>query len=214
MNNQELSYMFGCPIYISNINKKNFNKDNIIKNIELNYNKNNYRNNWDNKGTVISNIHHSYNDEKNNDFIKIDYSELSQIYDNNIKNYLSSLNLIENIQYNFSVENYTCTSKGQFMNPHIHPQTFSFIHYIKLDEKEHPSTLFYNPSYFVDYYPNDYLWEKFDTQDLKNSWLFKSFILKMKEDDIVIFPGCIKHAIPIFNSNKLRITIVGNIQCK
>jgi len=66
--------IFGLPIFKSKIDKNDYNKDNIISIITENYQKNNYRNQYDSD----SDLHHSYKDENNRFFKEINFDKLKK----------------------------------------------------------------------------------------------------------------------------------------
>ena len=83
-------FLFGFPIIKQSINKNLYDKEKIVSDILYNYNINANRNNWDSEevkyGRPTSNLHHSYGDLNNNDFIEIDYSRLIPVYDKMVCN--------------------------------------------------------------------------------------------------------------------------------
>ena len=82
--------IFGFPLINTRIDKKSYNKKNIISNIEKNFNINNFRNNWDNESV----LHHSNNDWDNEKFNKINFETLIPIYKKIIINIFNSLKIL------------------------------------------------------------------------------------------------------------------------
>lgn len=206
-----MNTLFGIPHYTNKINPDLYNKQEIIENIEYNYNINSYRNKFDNK----SNLHHSYFDNENSQFRKINYDKLVPLYDSVIKDFFSNIRFKEKFDYDFQVVNYTCMKKGQNMESHIHPDCdFTAVHYLKFKE-EHQSTAFQNShrfSPFVDFM-RPQLVNKLDINHITNSYVSGSYQIQTNEDDIHITPSFIFHSVPhLKETNDCRITIVINIR--
>ena len=207
--------IFGFPCFIKNVDENLYNKERIIKDIEHNYNKNKERNAWD-KGKTESNLHHVYNDWDNTDFKKINFDELLPIYKGVFAEFLKNLKFVKKeIKFKFDIVNYTCLTSSQNMACHIHIDCdFSAIHYIKFDETEHTSTLFENSNNYSSYieYLRPSLDKLLDKTCILNSWYYKNFMFKIKENDICIVPSILLHSIlKQGETKKTRITIVCNI---
>jgi hypothetical protein len=201
--------IFGFPIYQTKINPSQYDKDQIIQNISLNYERSSSRNNWNNK----CDLHHSYNDTSNLDFVQLNYDSLIPVYQKEIQKFIDLLSLRKKIFWNFEIENYTATKHNQNMISHHHiPSVFSAVHYIKFDNQEHLPTVFENMSGYVDYlgvlYPNIM---NILGDDISNSWIHSQYYPDVKEDDIIIFPSALRHHIEPSRSNTLRATIALNI---
>ena len=67
-------FIFGIPFYRTIVDPVLFNKQELVKVIEENYNKDKNRNNWDKDSLSKSNLHHAYNDWFNEDFKKLNLS--------------------------------------------------------------------------------------------------------------------------------------------
>ena len=209
-----IEQLFGFPVYRTNLSEENYNRKKIISVIEQNYKKDKTRNNWDNNLLKNSNIHHSYDDENNKIFKTPDYSLLLPVYNKHILKYLSSFKFLKTPKFNFTIVNYTCMTKGQYMINHLHPDSdFSAVHYIKFDEDKNDSTLFENDLSFSKFLSllRPKLIKNFDNSLLINSWMYEYFKFNTKENDFVIFPSFLKHSIPEIKTEKTRITIAVNI---
>jgi uncharacterized protein YfkK (UPF0435 family) len=211
-----MQQIFGFPCFIKNIDKNLYNKEEIIKDIEHNYNKNKKRNVWDKGNINESNLHHIYNDWDNTDFKKINFDKLTPIYKEVFVEFLKNLKLKkQEIKFKFNIVNYTCLTSSQYMTSHAHADCdFSAVHYIKFDDTIHTATLFENNNDYSNFSktlrPN--LNEILDETCTLNSWYYKNFRFKIKEDDICIVPGLLSHSISKqLETKKTRITLVCNI---
>ena len=210
---KSVEYLYGLPVYKDNLDSKKYKKLDIVSQIEKNYNISNVRNNWSKNSYVQTDIHHSLDDENNKNFNKINYHNLQDLYGEIINEFFKKLNLKESFKFNFNIVNYTCSKHNSFMAPHIHKDSsFSLIHYVSFDNKEHVSTIFKSPYYFSNLlFGSDKLRSLFCNKSIENSWLYNQWVLETKEDDVVIVPAIIEHYVRNFDSNKSRITIVANI---
>jgi hypothetical protein len=210
-----MQQIFGFPVFIKNIDKKLYNKEEIIKNIEFNYNKNKKRNIWDKGNINESDLHHSYGDWDNEEFNKINFDKLIPIYANIFSEFFKNLKFKKEVKFKFEIVNYTCLTSSQYMRSHFHPECdFSAVHYIKFDKTAHTSTLFENNNNFSDFSEiiKPSLNNILDNNHILNSWYFKYFRLNIEEDDICITPSLLSHSISKqLNTDKTRITIVCNI---
>jgi len=208
--------LFAFPVYITKIDEKLFNKKKIIKDIEYNYKKNKNRNFWDNKKTTSSNLHHSFDDTKNKEFIDINYTELLPIYTNKINEYLQNFKFKKNIQFKFKIVNYTCMTDSQFMRSHHHNDSdFSAVHYLKFNKKTHLPTTFENTNPYKDYigYLRPNLKKCLNENDISNSWAFNDWCFDIEENDICFSPSYLYHSVPIQPlTNDTRICVVLNIE--
>jgi len=211
----QTNLLFGIPIYKVHIDPLSYNKKDLIKVIENNYNISNQRNKF-----CESDLHHSYNDGDDERFEKINYEKigLTKIYNNIFDNFCNkTLKTQKRFDYYYEIVNYTASKNKQFMRPHNHLPTFDFaiIHYIQLDKKNPKFTNFHNHNDFADYLK--YIRGDFenisDNNSFDNSYLYKFFKYEIKEDNLIIFPSFLKHEIPKQKNNidKLRITIARNI---
>lgn len=206
-----MNTLFGIPHYTNTISPNLYNKQNIIEDIEYNYSISPKRNKFDDK----SNIHHSYYDNENSRFRKIDYEKLVPLYDNVIKDFFSNIRFKEKLDYDYQIVNYTCMKEGQNMESHIHPDCdFTAVHYVKFKD-EHQTTSFQNSHKFSPFinFMRPVLVNKLDLNHITNSYVSGSYQIQTKEDDIHITPSFVFHSIPHLNETKdHRITIVINIR--
>lgn len=208
----KFTQLFGYPVAIANINKNLYDKSKIIQTIENNFYKDKKRNKWD----IFSDLHHLYDDDNNPNQEKIDFKSLFPLYKEAFNCYFKVIFKDCNIKYEMNVANYTCMEKSNYMGEHIHHSSFSAIHYIQFDELNHSPTCFINPYTHGDYY--GMLFHKninslLDNKNPISSWAFNKWHLGMKEDELVITPGIMKHRVDPQNSkDKNRITIVINAQ--
>jgi len=206
-----ITNLFSFPASVTKINSNNFNKKQIIKDIEYNYRLDTSRNNWN---TTNTNLHHSNNDLNNKKFKDINYELLLPLYKNNIEYYLNNLRFSQKIKYNFKVVNYTCMKSNQNMQSHYHDNSdFTAVHYLKFDKEKHKPTIFENKNTYVSYLKNlrPELLNLLDSSDLNNSWAREYWSFNIEEDDFCITPSFLHHFVPVQTSDKIRITIVLNI---
>ena len=201
--------LFGFPVYHSNIDKNKYDKKKILKPILDNFKESKIRDNWGD-GIRESRIHHSYNDYDNDEFKKPDYSSLIPIYREEIQKYFNSMPT-KPLNFKFEIVNYTCMTQGYYMSSHIHTNCdFSAVHYLKF--KGEP-TVFRNTNAYSKFlsivYPK--IARSLLTDWLENSWAFEHCKIDTKEDDLVIFPAMLEHAVPEIKSGGTRVTVVFNI---
>ena len=116
-----------------------YDKESLLKIIINNYSKDEYRNKFDNDK---SSLHHSFLDDNNKDFEKVDYYKIglvkayNEIFDNFCYNTLKTNG---NFSWKYSIQNYTASGKNQFLRPHSHLPfaDFATVHYIQFDNKRH-----------------------------------------------------------------------------
>ena len=202
-------FCFGFPILISSIKPEAYNKKNIIDTVTRNYNKQNIREHWA-TGFGQTDIHHSYDDENNSKFEKVDYSSLNNSYAEVLQEYIKNLYPISEGNISFRIVNYTASKEQTYMKPHIHAECeFSMIHYVQFDE-EHKSTTFVSPYTHSDFWKNN-LNHILDLQNTNNSWLHEEWQFPTEEDTVIIFPSILKHYVRNVVSERLRIVISTNI---
>lgn len=208
-----IKYLYGLPIYLEKIDPKTYQKNKILSQIKKNYSISHERNNWSKNSHLKTDIHHSILDDENKKFNKINYYNLVNEYKKIIDNFFKKTNLKNSFNFKYNIVNYTCSNQNSFMIPHIHGDcSFSLVHYISFDKKQHIPTIFKSPYYFSNLLPNnEKLKNIFDCKFEENSWLDKEWIFDTEEDDIVIFPAILEHYVRNLNSEKLRITISVNI---
>jgi len=205
-------FCFGFPILISSIKPEAYNKKNIIDTITRNYNKQPIRERWA-KGFGQTDIHHSYDDENNSKFEKVDYSSLNNSYAEVLQKYIKNLYPISEGNISFRIVNYTASKEQTYMKPHIHSECeFSMIHYVQFD-KEHKSTTFVSPYTHSDFWKNN-LNHILDLQNTNNSWLHEEWQFPTEEDTVIIFPSILKHYVRNVVSERLRIAISTNISIR
>ena len=213
----EKTIIFGCPIYIIKVDPNSYDKQSLLKTIESNYSKDSYRNKFDKDQ---SNLHHSFSDELNPKFEKVDYNKVGlvdvykKIFDNFCNNTLKTK---DRFSYEYKIENYTASNKNQYFRSHHHLPTadFSSVHYIKFDKAQHEKTNFFNHNDFSSYsqFFSKGLYDVSDESVPENSYLFETWRFTVEEDDLVIFPAALKHEVPkgLTNTDKLRITVSTNL---
>lgn len=206
-----INLLFGVPVFKSKISENEYNKQEILTNIEKNYNINPHRNVW----SKDSNLHHVYEDWDNPNFVRINFSQLTNLYNKKIIDFFDDF-MAERYEFNWNLVNYTCMKKNQFMNKHTHLDSdFTGIHYIKFN-KEHAPTLYHNPANWSDFIrviPFFDLQKTAQNND-NNSFLYEAWHIPIEEDDFVISPGILSHSVPKLEIDDLRVTIVINIKIK
>lgn len=205
-----MNFLFGIPYHKGRIDPSRYNKEKVIQNITQNYSKDPYRNHWGE-----SNLHHSYNDNHNPEFIRIDYEQLCPLYGEQISNFLELFPTKKPWSYKWQIVNYTCTKGDQMMKAHNHHNSlFHAIHYLKFDSSHQPTSYINSHAfslYFKNLYQEEKLDEIFDDTYEENSWMQEKYSLNTKEDDFLIVPSIIFHGIEASFSDSLRMTIVMNI---
>lgn len=204
-----MNFLFGIPYYKGRIDPSLYDKEKVIQDITQNYSKDPQRNHWDR-----SNLHHSYDDHENPEFVRIDYEQLCPLYGEQISNFINSLPSKKHWNYHWEIVNYTCTKGDQMMDIHNHYNSlFHAIHYLKFDSSHKPTSYAnshtFSP-YFSSLYQDEKLSEIFDVCD-ENSWMRDRYSLKTEEDDFLIVPSIIFHKLEASFSDSLRMTIVMNI---
>jgi len=86
-----ITTLFGLPYYITSIDKNTYDKNNIISSIKKNYDLSSYRNSWDKNNPDKCNIHQSLEDETNENFLKVNYNSLQEIYNTKIKQFFNTI---------------------------------------------------------------------------------------------------------------------------
>jgi len=208
--NFKLMQLYGYPVGIATIDKNMYDKKNIIETIENNFKKDKKRNKWD----IFSDLHHVYNDERNPNQQQVNWETLFPLYKIAFNNYFKHIFKSVDIEYDMQIANYTCMEKSNYMGEHIHYSSFSAIHYIQFDEENHSPTCFINPYSHGDYFGMIFhknINSLLDKRNILSSWAFNKWHLGMKEDELVITPGIMKHRVdPQKSKNKNRITVVIN----
>ena len=208
--------LFGFPIVKYKIKPFEYKKDQLTSTILHNYNIDKERNTWD----THSYLHQNIADEYNPKFKVPDCSSLEPIYLKMAQQYVKSLNL--NNEVSIEIVNYTCTDKNNFMDPHIHgPADFVAAHYVSFDPAVHVPTVFHNTSEGNATYARllkPELYKLIGKQKGSlNSWITPLFSYpQVEEDDVLFWPGILKHGIPKQpkKSEKKRISITFNVYLK
>jgi len=207
----EINYMYGLPAYITKINPKLYEKNKILSQIEKNYKVSKVRNKWDVNSFIKTDIHHSVGDDDPR-FKKINYYSLPQQYEKIIADFFNKVDLRKSFKFTFVIANYTCVRHNSVMLPHMHTDcTFSLIHYLSLDKKQHLPTIFKSPYYFNQLLPQQKNLRNIFANQEENSWIYKEWVISTEEDDIVIVPAILEHWVRNLDSKKSRITIAVNI---
>ena len=105
--------LFTPVIYILNIDPKSFDKEKIIKTISANYKKQPERNYFDGRSALgRSNSHHTYNDNINEKFKKINFKSLLKVYSKIFKLFFDNeFKASKPFKYTYSIENATAMVK-------------------------------------------------------------------------------------------------------
>ena len=213
----EKKILFGLPIYSVKVNPNSYDKKSFLKIVNKNYSIDNYRNKFDDSK---SNLHHSYFDETNDKFIKVNYKEIGllDVYNKIFQDFFYiTLKLKDNFLWKFTIENYTASMENQFLRPHNHlPHCdFATVHYVQFDSTKHRRTEFFNHNDFSPYIGDirKTLCNVLDKLEPNNSYLFQNWSFDSVEDEMIIFPSCLKHEVPKCENSvdKLRVTISCNL---
>lgn len=211
--------LFASPVYVATIDPTSYKKDEFIKMVESNYEKDPHRNKWDTE----SNIHHNYDDKDNPLFEKYDFEgvfkSLHDQYNNIVRAYIMQMPLNKFINFRWVIANVTGMKEAQYMKPHTHmvfdgnkTTIASAVHYLRY-KKEHLPTTFETPLSFM---YNQSTYEEYrkllDITNIESSSYYINYYLDTKEDEFHIFPSYLKHCVPRQKSDELRITVVINIE--
>ena len=223
MNNYNLKriYLFSPSIWQTTIPPSSYDKQEILKTIEENYSISSYRNEW---GDVESrdNWHHTYGDEDNPKFKKVNLDKVNEQYKIIIQKFIEAMKPIVPINYYYRISNITANKKNQSMKVHNHLSkvletekwiSFNAVHYLNF-KKGHAGTKILNPSIFAQYPKTfEHIVDIFDSTIANNTELNDAAIMDIKEDDIVIMPSYLNHGVDGSNmdTDDLRITIIINI---
>jgi hypothetical protein len=211
--------LFSSPVCVTTIDPTSYKKNEFIKLVESNYEKNPYRNKWDDD----SDMHHTYGDEDNPLFKKYDFEgafkSLHNQYNNIVKEYIGQIHLNKFVNYRWVISNVTGMKETQYMLPHMHMEfdgdkttILSAVHYLRY-KKGHLPTTFETPLSFM---YDEATYKKYrnvlDNLHPENSNYYTQYSLDVKEDEFHIFPSYLKHYVPKQKSDELRITVVINIE--
>jgi hypothetical protein len=214
-------HLFSPSIWQTTVPPSSYDKQEILKTVEENYNISSYRNEW---GEVESrdNWHHTYGDEDNSKFKKVNLDKVNEQYGIIVQKFIEVMKPIVPINYYYRVSNITANKKNQSMKVHNHLSkvegteewcSFNAIHYINF-KKGHAGTKILNPSMLVQYSKTfDHIAGIFDPTTSDNTELNDAAIIDVKEDDVVIMPSYLNHGVDGINidTDDLRITVVLNI---
>jgi len=193
----EFHNLFASTICKTRVDPSSYDKENIIKTMMANYAINPIRNEWNN----ISNLHHMYNDWDNPEFLPLDTSSLIPVYQKHIDDFMKTVKFRKNVNYNWVIANFAINTKDMAQHDHL-DQTgdtynmFSCTHYISYDKTAHGTTEFSNALPLV-YYPFHIkpFQDALDDKAIENSAYYETGVIDTNEDDFVIFPSHLKHAV-------------------
>ena len=222
-NNFAKTFLFSFPIYKIRIDPNSYDKEKIINDIIYNKSLKNTRNDIHQTiGSSISDIHHSYMDFDNEEFIPINYDKLKDVYLETYDEffnkilYMVSTAVRTTYRYSFKIVNYSAMTEGQHLSQHNHTGCdFSTIHYLNF-KNDHVLTCFSNPSSYS-------LFLRKLQPDLSNilqankdhSYFQDSHHFPVEEDDMVIFPASLIHEVwPQGPTKEPRVTISSNIRIR
>jgi hypothetical protein len=223
MNNYNLQrvYLFSPSIWRTRIPPELYDKEEILKTIEENYNVSPVRNNWGDPESRDS-WHHTYGDEDNPNFKKVSLDKVNEQYGIIVREFIDAMKPIVPINYHYRVSNITANKKNQSMKVHNHLSkvtgtehwsSFNAVHYMNF-KKGHPGTKILNPSMFAQYFKTfEHVSGMFDPTTSDNTEFTDVTIMQVKEDDIVIMPSYLNHGVDGQNVeiDDLRVTVVINI---
>jgi hypothetical protein len=210
--------LFSSPVYVATIDPTSYKKDEFIKVVKSNYEKDPHRN----KRFTDSDMHHTYGDENNPLFQRYDFEDmfksLHNQYDSIIKEYILQMHFNKLINYRWIIANVTGMKETQYMSPHTHMEfngdrttIASAVHYLRYKEGhlpttfETPLTVMYDGAIYKNYR------EVLKNSYPENSNYYTQYHLDVKEDEFHIFPSYLKHYVPRQKSDELRITVVVNV---
>jgi hypothetical protein len=204
--------LFSVPIWKTKLHPSEYNRAQIIKDVEHNYAIDPKRNAWDS----VSNMHHTNCDYNNPKFKEIDTTSLRSPYHKIISEFINTLKFAHPVQWGFGIDNITAMKSSQNMNAHDHTgyagSFFSMVHYLQFDKNHHSTTTFINPSTALVYHSLLQENRRRLAPILENSSYFPNWNLETEEHDVVIFPSYLRHRVdPNPETNKLRITGVVSI---
>jgi hypothetical protein len=211
--------LFASPVYVATIDPTSYKKDEFIKMVESNYEKNPHRNKWDDD----SDMHHNYGDEDNPLFKRYDFEDtfksLADQYNNIVREYIAQMHFNKRVNYRWAIENVTGMKETQYMRSHSHMEfdgdktaIASAVHYLRYKEGHLPTT-FETPLsvIYADAIYKSYR-KVLENSYPENSNYYSRYSIDTKEDEFHIFPSYLKHYVPRQKSNELRITVVINIE--
>ena len=210
----EKTNLFSCPIYKIRIDPNSYDKEKILKDIKYNKSLKNRRNTK--QSFKNCDIHYSYDDFDNEDFRCINYEKLISVYTKIFTTFFDKeTSTLKQLKFGFEIVNYLAVTEGQWMPAHNHIEDdFASVHYLNF-KNDHGSTCFQNPFIFSPYLKHirPELYNILDKEDPDNSYLREFVNLKIKEDDMIIFPAVLNHEVEKIQgpTKEPRITIATNI---
>ena len=211
--------LFSSPVCVTTIDPTSYKKDEFIKIIEGNYEKDPHRNKWD----THSDMHHNYGDMNNPLFEKYDFEDmfksLHDQYNNIVEEYITQMHFNKSVVFRWVIANVTGMKKTQYMLPHTHMKfdgdkttILSAVHYLRYKEGHLPTTFETPLSVMYDGAIYEKYREVLENSHLENSNYYRHSSLNAKEDEFHIFPSYLKHYVPPQKSDELRITVVINVE--
>lgn len=193
--------LFAHQIWKRNLNIDKSTKDNILNQIQ-----NNFERHKDFRHPRWKCKVHSTIEENNN----IDYSKIIPYFCREYEDFTREIDLnahqyyIDNIWYNYYLRGYN-------QEPHTHENAkkkniYSAVFFLKFCEN-HPKIYFYNTSNLHMFYS-----DKLDLykKNYKNSIVKNNCPIDTIENDFLIFPACLPHGVFVQEIDEPRITISMN----
>lgn len=211
--------LFGYPVWKSKIDPLLYNKNDITNIINDNYRIQPYRDKWLRSGGKADyNIHHSYDDYENDNQITPDFSSLIDVYREKIEQFMHDTGLCG--EFTYKIVNYTVINQNMSMPKHHHltvrdDNAFAATHYLSFDENEHAPLRFHNDTHLNMLISSSELCKMVDHKNTIFGYLNNTYTVNIEEDDLVIFPSCLEHSVPLISettSKKNRICVALNIQ--
>lgn len=210
--NKMISNLFPIPIWKNKLNIDSKIKDDLLNQIEKNYQtyKDYIQPDWN---CIIHSTIKNYND--------INYDQIIPFYKKQYENFVSEKNLNLN-KHNYWIQNpwynYYVKHSNQEIHDHVRMYTeenyfsfFSAVHFLKLN-RDHPKITFYNPNtYSIINNQFEKIRSYFNKQNINHSFQERFFTLDVNEDDLIIFPSSLEHAVFQQKVDAPRITIAFNI---
>ena len=208
-----INNLFSIPVWKNALNIDPNIKENLLNQITQNYEK--YKDYIQPNWTGV--VHSTMTDHNN-----INYDQIIPSYKREYENFVSEqhLNLyshnywIQNPWYNYYLKH-----SSQEMHDHVsvcsEDNTFVFfsaVYFLKLNDN-HPKIEFYNPNtYSISNGQSEKVRSYFNTQNINHSFRKRCFDFDVKEDDLIIFPSSLEHAVFQQRVDDPRITISFNIK--
>lgn len=201
--------LFSTKIYKTYVDPNLYNRDDIIKAVTINYNKQPDR--LDSK-KFQTNSHHTFLGWDNPNFEKIDLSYLNKIYYQKTQEFFDHFKIQKNVKWNGQIVNIHASKSHQGIFRHGHlPAFYSTVHFIKMDET-HQKLRFYNPSTHANYINLINNVDNTLEDCIDNSIFMYLYTLDLKENDMIFFPSFLEHdAYLNSHTDSLRISASTNI---